>query len=73
MKEKIDFEIFGGFIVMEMTENHLDRIMNSINIGESSKINVRINNILKYLDNENKTEKKLIINVRIYFVVIYQI
>jgi serine protease Do len=60
-KEKIDYEIFGGFIVMEMTNNHLDKIMRSLNLSDSSNINVRINNIIKYLDNENKTEKKLII------------
>ena len=46
---------------MELTDNHLDKIMKSLHLGDTSKINVRINNILKYLDNENKTEKKLII------------
>ena len=47
-----------SFIVMELTDNHLDKIMKSLHLGDTSKINVRINNILKYLDNENKTEGK---------------
>jgi serine protease Do len=57
----IDYEIFGGFIVMELTDNHLDKIMKKIDISSASKISSRVNNIMKYLDNENKTEKRLVI------------
>jgi S1-C subfamily serine protease len=57
----IDYEIFGGFIVMELTQNHLDKILEKIDLEDASNITNRINNILKYLDNENKTEKRLII------------
>ena len=60
-KKTIDYEVFGGFIVMELTENHLDKIINKLNLSDASKITNRINNIMKYLNNENKTEKKLII------------
>lgn len=60
-KEPIDYEIFGGFIVMELTQNHLDVILEKIDLEKTSNITNRINNILKYLDNENKTEKRLII------------
>ena len=60
-KQAIDYEVFGGFIVMELTENHLDKIINKLHLDDPSKITNRINNFMKYLDNENKTEKKLII------------
>lgn len=60
-KKQIDYEVFGGFIVMELTNNHLNEIMSHIHINNSSKISMRLNNIMKYLDNENKTEKRLLI------------
>jgi len=60
-KDPVDYEVFGGFIVMEMTDNHLEKIMDTINLSNSKKITARINNIMKYLDKENKTEKRLLI------------
>ena len=57
MKKPIDYEVFGGFIVMELTNNHLNEIMSNIHIINTSKIGMRLNNIVKYLDNESKTEK----------------
>ena len=60
-KEPIDYEVFGGFTVMEMTDNHLDKIMHKLDLSNSSKITPRTNNIMKYLNNENKTEKRLLI------------
>ena len=60
-KNPIDYEIFGGFIVMELTDNHLDKIMRKLDLSSASKITAKINNIMKYLDNENKIEKKLVI------------
>ena len=60
-KNPIDYEVFGGIIVMEMTQNHLDKIMHNLNLHDSSKITMRINNIMKYLDNENKVDNKLLI------------
>jgi serine protease Do len=60
-KEVIDYEVFGGFIVMELTENHLDKIISKLHLDDPSKITNRINNFMKYLNNENKIEKKLII------------
>ena len=46
---------------MEMTDNHLDKIMHKLDLSNSSKITPRTNNIMKYLNNENKTEKRLLI------------
>lgn len=59
----IDSEIFGGFIVMELTNNHIELISNDIyhTIHRSSSINNRYNNFLSYLDKNNKDNTKLII------------
>lgn len=62
-REKIDFEVFGGMIFMEMTDNHLALIMDNLerdfsNNNQMSKI---YTNLLQYLSPENKRESKVII------------
>ena len=59
----VDYEIFGGFIVMELTNNHIEIIGNQIfhNIHKSSSISKRYNNFLSYLDKNNKDRTKLVI------------
>jgi S1-C subfamily serine protease len=59
----IEYEVFGGMIVMELTNNHLDVITEGFfeEFEGASTLNKRINNILSYLDSSKKTEKKLII------------
>ena len=62
-KEKIDFEVFGGMIFMELTDNHLSIIMDGLerdfsNNNQMSKI---YTNLLQYLSPENKRESKVII------------
>ena len=59
----VDYEIFGGFIVMELTNNHIEIISNHIfvNIHTSSSISKRYNNFLSYLDKNNKDNTKLVI------------
>ena len=66
-KEIIDYEIFGGIIVMELTDNLLEDIveeflMDHLHSDKSHKnVGKRQNNILSYLDYEKKKEPKLII------------
>ena len=57
------YEVFGGLIVMEMTLNHLNKIINSIlsRITKIKHVSKRINNILSYLDTEKRTKPRLII------------
>ena len=61
--DEIDYEIFGGLIIMELTNNHLELISGEVfsNIRSDNSLNNRYNNFLSYLDNSNKGEKKLII------------
>ena len=61
--EKIDYEIFGGMIIMEITDNHLELIMEDIEneFGRRKSISKRLNNILQYINPENKRETRLII------------
>ena len=66
-KDIIDYEIFGGIIVMELTDNLLEEIVEDFLIdhlhSDKSNKNVgkRQNNILSYLDYEKKKESRLII------------
>lgn len=62
-KEKIDYEVIGGMIVMELTDNHLEIIMEDIenDFARNSKLNKKYTNLLKYISNENKKDKRLII------------
>ena len=62
-KKEIDYEIFGGFIVMELTDNHLDYISNKIinDLYDKGNINKRFSNFLSYMDYEKRSEKKLLI------------
>ena len=59
-KEIIDYEIFGGIIVMELTDNLLEDIveeflMDHLHSDKSHKnVGKRQNNILSYLDYEKK-------------------
>ena len=62
-KKEIDYEIFGGMIVMELTDNHLDIITEDLfeNFDSATNINKRFNNLISYLDIDKKLSKKLII------------
>ena len=59
----LKYEVFGGFIVMEMTLNHLNFIVNKIlrNISKIQQVSKRVNNILSYLDTEKRTKPRLLI------------
>lgn len=61
--EKIDYEVLGGLIVMELTTNHLDIILDDIEreFSRNNNMNKKFTNILKYVSPENKKEKRLII------------
>ena len=60
---EIEYEIFGGFIVMELTNNHIDIISDNILsiVSSSNSISQRLNNFLSYLDKDNKGETRLLI------------
>ncbi len=60
---KVDYEVLGGLIVMELTSNHLEIIMDDIEkeFSRNNNIHKKYTNILKYISPENKKEKKLII------------
>lgn len=62
-KNNIDYEVFGGMIIMELTENHLEIISDELysHIHSNSTISRRYNNFLSYLDDSNKGDTKLII------------
>ena len=62
-KKQMDYEVFGGLIIMELTNNHLNEILDSLSIKsiiDDNSINSK-GNLLKFIDNENKTNNKLII------------
>ncbi len=60
---KIDYEIFGGLIIMELTNNHLSQIFNKLSFRDILNKNTSNteSNILKFSNNKNKVQKKLII------------
>lgn len=60
---KVDYEVFGGFIVMELTNNHIEIIGENIfdGVKSYSSISKRYNNFLSYLDKNNKSITKLVI------------
>ena len=62
-KENIDYEVFGGMIFMELTNNHLEIIMNNIekDFSNSNQLNKIYTNLLQYLSPENRRESKVII------------
>lgn len=62
-REEIDYEVFGGLIVMELTDNHLEYISDKIinDLSDKGNINKRLNNFLSYMDYENRNEKRLLI------------
>lgn len=62
-KYNLDYEVFGGMIVMEMTDNHLDYIMDNIeqDFSRSNNLSKKYKNIISYMDSENKKEKRIII------------
>ena len=62
-KNNIEYEVFGGMIIMELTNNHLELISYHIfsHINSDNNLSKRYNNFLSYLDNSNKGDKKLII------------
>ena len=59
----IEYEIIGGFIVMELTLNHVSEIADKFirKIDSNKKITKDVNNIFKYLDPDNLMEKKLVV------------
>ena len=67
--QKIDYEIFGGFIVMELTNNHIEHILSKFNIKHiinnnnqnDNSNNLTYTNLLKFIENKNKIESRLII------------
>ena len=62
-QEIIDYEVFGGLIVMELTDNHLELISNNIisDLSDKGNISKRISNFLSYKDYEKRNEKRLLI------------
>ncbi len=62
-KYDLKYEVLGGFIVMEMTLNHLNFIVNKLlrHISKIEQVSKRVNNILSYLDTERRTKSKLLI------------
>ena len=60
---EIEYEIFGGFIVMELTNNHIDIISEKILsiVSNNNSISQRLNNFLSYLDKDNKGDTRLLI------------
>ena len=62
-KEKIDFEVFGGMIFMEMTDNHLSVIMDGLerDFSGNNQMSKIYTNLLQYLSPDNKRESKVII------------
>lgn len=61
--DKIDFEIIGGMIVMELTDNHLEIIMEEIEDDFSNHkiLRRRYSNLIKYMNLENKKTPRLLI------------
>ena len=57
------YEVFGGMIIMEMTVNHLQYIVNKLlgRLSKTQSITKKINNILSYLDTEKRTKPKLLV------------
>ena len=57
------YEVFGGMIIVEMTVNHLQYIVNKLlgRISKTQSITKKINNILSYLDTEKRTKPKLLV------------
>lgn len=55
-KENIDYEVFGGLVIMELCKNHLEHLMFSV--GKKIKTDFLI---LKYSLPQNKEESKLVI------------
>lgn len=62
-KYEFNYEVFGGFIIAELTLNHLNVIINKIlsKLSKIQHVSKRINNILSYLDTEKRTQTKLIV------------
>mgnify|MGYP000999466140 CR=1 FL=1 len=60
---KIDYEVFGGFIVMDLTMNLLVKFFKSVEfkLENIKKNNRNYNNLLSYFNSEKKTKNKLII------------
>lgn len=61
--KEFEYEVFGGFIVTQLTMNTLKKIINAIlsKISNKNSVSKRINNILSFLDSEKRTENRLII------------
>lgn len=61
-QKEIDYEIFGGMIVMELTKNHIDFLKKVI--GEVFKVGDVKDSVLttfKYFETENRDKSRLII------------
>lgn len=60
---EIDYEVFGGMIFMELTNNHLEVILDNIDtdLSKHSEINKKYTNLLQYLSPENKRESRVLI------------
>ena len=57
------YEVLGGMIVTELTVNHLQTIISKLlhKLSKTQQVTKKINNILSYLDTENRTKPKLIV------------
>lgn len=61
-KTPLDYEVFGGLVVMELTTNHLEFLLNYIEKTiKKNGISFPNNNSLKYLFKKNKEEPRLIL------------
>jgi len=62
-KQEIDYEVFGGMIFMEMTDNHLEIIMDYLerDFSQNNSLSQKFTNLMKYISPENKRESRVFI------------
>lgn len=62
-KDEIDYEVFGGMIFMEMTDNHLEIIMDYLerDFSQNNSLSQKFTNLMKYISPENKRESRVFI------------
>jgi serine protease Do len=59
----IDYEVFGGMIFMELSDNHLEIILDDLesDFSRNKKLNRKFTNLMQYLSPENKRKSRVII------------
>jgi len=59
--EEVDYEVFAGMVVMQLTQNHLDILKDAIKITAQRNDLLWVSDLLKYEDPKNKNKSILII------------